>query len=161
MNDAYRFVLTFYDAISTSTPHLYLSALALAPASSRLAQRARGIFASLITVAQGKETEWSPCLRIISVPSSVQSISLSPTTGHVVSGCSDGTIRIRDIATGDPVTPDLQGHLKPVTCVSYSPDGKRIISGSDDRTVRVWDAETGNCVFEPLQGHLDQVRCVG
>ncbi|KAG9087139.1 hypothetical protein FS749_003139 [Ceratobasidium sp. UAMH 11750] len=49
-NDAYRFVLTFYDVISTSTPHLYISALAFAPEKSEISRRMRTLLKSLTKV---------------------------------------------------------------------------------------------------------------
>ncbi|KAG8718706.1 hypothetical protein FRC08_004613 [Ceratobasidium sp. 394] len=159
-NDAYRFVLSFYDAISTSTPHLYISALAFAPENSAISQRMRRFFPKLLTVKQGMEKDWTRCLRSIWVSSQVNSVAFSPDSRRFVSGLDDGTVRIWDAETGDPVLEPLKVHTEAVQSVAFSPNGRWIASGSNDRTIRIWDAETGEARFEPLRGHSDWVRSV-
>ncbi|KAG2746359.1 WD40 repeat-like protein, partial [Suillus brevipes Sb2] len=72
----------------------------------------------------------------------------------------DSTVRLWDVATGQPVGEPLRGHTYSVYSVSFSPDGTRIVSGSWDMTVRLWDAATGQPVGEPLRGHTDSVNSV-
>jgi WD40 repeat protein len=70
-------------------------------------------------------------------------------------GFSDGTIQIRDVATGEPVT-ELVGHRAWVSTLKFWPDGKTLASASADHTIRIWDMER----FEPirtLQGHTLEV----
>ncbi|KAG9095501.1 hypothetical protein FS749_010340 [Ceratobasidium sp. UAMH 11750] len=152
-NDAYRFVLSYYDAISRSTPHLYISALAFAPENSEISQRMRRFFPKLLTVAQGVEKEWTRSLRSISVSSEVLSVAVSPDSRRIVSGSYDGTVRIWDAETGDPVLEPLKGHTGAVYSVAFSPNGRWIASGSNDMTIRIWDAETGEARLDPLRGH--------
>ena len=57
----------------------------------------------------------------------------------IVSGSEDGTVRVWDAASGDPVGDPLTRHSDSVWGVAFSPDGSRIVSGSSDHTVRVWD----------------------
>jgi WD40 repeat protein len=78
---------------------------------------------------------------------------------RLVSGSSDGSIRIWNAATGLLVKV-LTGHNSSVHSVSTSSDGTRIVSGSLDKTVRIWDAETGQQVGEPLRGHDNAVNSV-
>ncbi|KAG9097865.1 hypothetical protein FRC06_007095 [Ceratobasidium sp. 370] len=160
MNDIYRFVLAFYDAISQSTPHLYLSALAFAPESSGISRRMRGFFPRLLTVTRGAEKEWTPCLRSIWISVEFTSIAISPDSRRIVSGALDRTIRIWDTETGDLVLESLKSHSSYVNSVAFSPNGRRIISGSEDKTLCVWDARTGDIVLGPLQGHSEGVSSV-
>ncbi|KAG8789767.1 hypothetical protein FRC12_013275 [Ceratobasidium sp. 428] len=160
-SDAYRFVLSFYDAISKSTPHLYISALAFAPNSSGIAQRMRPVFSKLLTVVQGVETEWTPYLTSIWVGSVVQCVAVSPDGQRIVSGSEDGVVRVWDAETGDAVLGPLNGHSAYVTCVAFSLDGRWIASGSRDETIRVWNAETGEPRLDPLEGHTGEIRSVG
>ncbi|QRW13289.1 hypothetical protein RhiLY_12288 [Ceratobasidium sp. AG-Ba] len=159
-NDAYRFVLAFYDPISTSAPHLYISALALAPDMSRMAQHTRGSFPNLFNLAEGGHQEWSIYIRSISIASGVESISLSPNGMRIISGSEDGKARIWDAETGEPILASIQDHSKSVRCVAFSPSGLRAISGSEDMTIRIWDTSTGKTLLGPLRGHSDWVRSV-
>ncbi|KAG2740138.1 WD40 repeat-like protein, partial [Suillus brevipes Sb2] len=88
------------------------------------------------------------------------SISFSPDGTRIVSGSNDGTVRLWDVGTGQPVGQSLKGHTNLVTSVSFSRDGTRIVSGSCDKTVRLWDATTGQPIGQPLRGHTNWVTSV-
>ena len=62
---------------------------------------------------------------------------------RLVSGGDDGTVRVWDARTGDPLL-TLEGHRGGVWASGFSADGTRLVSGGDDGTVRVWDARTGD-----------------
>jgi WD40 repeat protein len=86
---------------------------------------------------------------------SVNSVAYSPDKRRVLSGSSDGTIRVWDAETGAELFV-LCGHEGFVNAVTYSPDGRRIASGSFDHTIRVWDAESG-AELAVLRGHESAV----
>jgi WD40 repeat protein/tRNA A-37 threonylcarbamoyl transferase component Bud32/tetratricopeptide (TPR) repeat protein len=75
----------------------------------------------------------------------------SPDGSRVVT--TDGTARVWDAATGQPVSPPLEhrGPVKHVEHAAFSPDGRRVVTASFDRTARVWDAATGQPVTPPLK----------
>ncbi|QRV86841.1 hypothetical protein RhiJN_14859 [Ceratobasidium sp. AG-Ba] len=159
-HDAYRFVLAFYDAIFASTPHLYISALALAPTDSYISQHVRELFPNLLRVIQGGDRDWSTCVRSISAPSGVRSVAVLPNGKCIVSGSEDGKVCIWDVRTGEATRAPLQGHSLCVTSVAISPDGRRIVSGSEDRALLVWDVGTGEVLLGPLKGHSDVIESV-
>ena len=70
----------------------------------------------------------------------------------VISGGSDGTVRVWDLATGTPVGDPFTGHSDPVNAVAAAElDGRPVvISGSSDGTVRVWDLATGDPGRRPV-----------
>jgi WD40 repeat protein len=76
------------------------------------------------------------------------------------SGSDDGTVRLWDTVTGQPVGQPLTGHTGTVTSVVFSPEGTRLVSGSHDKTVRLWDATTGQPIGQPLTGHTDKVNSI-
>ncbi len=80
----------------------------------------------------------------------------------VISGSDDETVRVWDLATGDPVGGPFTGHDGPVNAVAAAElDGRPVvISGSSDRTIRVWDMVTGTPVGDPFTGHGGYVLAV-
>jgi WD40 repeat protein len=91
---------------------------------------------------------------------SVSSVAFSRDGKRIVSGSSDGTVRLWDAQTGQQIGPPLKGHRKTVDSVAISPDGKRIVSGNNDGTLQLWDAQTGQQIGSPLKGHGDRVISV-
>jgi len=73
---------------------------------------------------------------------SVNSVVFSPDGRQILSGSSDGTIKLWDIDTGRELR-TFSGHKGRVESVAFSPDGKKILSASSDGTVRLWDVSTG------------------
>ena len=80
----------------------------------------------------------------------------------IVSGGSDATVRVWELASGQPVGEPLWGHDGGVGSVAVGElDGRPVIvSGGFDATVRVWDLASGQPVGEPLRGHDDYVTSV-
>ena len=67
----------------------------------------------------------------------VWSVAFSPDGETIVSGSSDGTLRLWD-SEGNLIGAPLEGHTDSVYSVAFSSDGQTIVSGSGDRTVRLW-----------------------
>jgi WD40 repeat protein len=87
----------------------------------------------------------------------VRSAAFSPDGKRVVTASNDGTARLWDATTGQPIGEPLEGHAA-VTSAAFSPDGKRIVTASKDNTASLWDAATGQQIGEPLKGHEDAVN---
>lgn len=81
---------------------------------------------------------------------SITCLAISPDDKRVVSGASDGEIKVWDLTSGEEVLL-LQSHQLglagiQVNQVSFSPDGRWIVSGSGDGKIKVWNAESGELI---------------
>ncbi len=72
----------------------------------------------------------------------VTTVAFSPDGRTIASGEQDGTIKLRDAATGD-LKRILPGHGEDVRCVAFSPDGKLIAGADRVNQVKLWNAVTG------------------
>jgi eukaryotic-like serine/threonine-protein kinase len=80
----------------------------------------------------------------------VVSAQFSPDGKRIATGSSDGTARVWDAQTGQPLTKPLK-HGDVVNSVQFSPDGARIVTASSDGAARIWDAPTGHLMMAPLK----------
>ena len=104
------------------------------------------------------EVATSRALMLIPTASSVRSVSFSPDGATLASGAWDGTVKLWDVATGEPIA-TLEGHGGGVQSVSFSPDGATLASGAGDATVKLWDVATGESIAT-LEEHWDVVQSV-
>jgi tetratricopeptide (TPR) repeat protein len=68
----------------------------------------------------------------------------------VVTASADGTARVWDATSGQPLTPSLR-HDRKVACALFSLDDRIVLTVSWDRTARLWDAESGQPLGPSLQ----------
>ena len=77
----------------------------------------------------------------------------APTAAASSPAVSDGTLRLWDAQTGQPIGAPLTGHQGCVGSVAFSPDGRRLVSGGDDGTLRLWDARDRAADRRRRSGH--------
>lgn len=74
--------------------------------------------------------------------SKVNCAVMSDNRMRVISGSSDGTVRVWEVRSGGQIERAMIGHQSAKICVALSEDGRRIVSGSSDNRVRVWEVES-------------------
>ena len=72
----------------------------------------------------------------------VTAVAFAPDGKRLVTGVTDGTVRVWDAASGQEIF-CLRGHQGQVTAVAYAPDGQWLVTGSTDGMARIWDAASG------------------
>ncbi|KAI9708959.1 MAG: hypothetical protein M1820_003653 [Bogoriella megaspora] len=83
-------------------------------------------------------------------------VAFSPSGRQLVSGSSDGVVRLWDIESSRPLA-ILKGHSRGfIDSIAFSPDGNLLASGSD-QTLRLWDVKTGK-LLSTLRGHDYSIR---
>lgn len=90
----------------------------------------------------------------------VTAVAFPPDGARLASGGDDGTVRLWNAATGQPIGKPLTGHAKAVTAVAFGRKGRVLASASKDTTVQLWDVTTGQPIGKPLTGHRDRVNSV-
>ncbi|KAL5480661.1 hypothetical protein ACEPAI_9601 [Sanghuangporus weigelae] len=164
------FLDDFHDALKTSTPHVYVSALSWSFENSFIHKHVAGDFrchfpllsedteTSIETrdafwVVRDTRRDWNPV-------KFANAVTQSLNKERMASGREDGTIRIWDAQTGAPMGTPKQGHKSFVRAVAYSPDGTKLVSGSDDGVLCVWDAESLEPLGEPFKMNAGYVSAL-
>jgi WD40 repeat protein len=83
----------------------------------------------------------------------VAGVAISPDGRYALSGGSDGTCVLWEVATGREVR-RFSGHNGPVDGIAFSPDGRQALTARYGGTVQLWDVETGKEI-RVLKGHPD------
>jgi geranylgeranyl transferase type-2 subunit beta len=87
----------------------------------------------------------------------VGGVTLHPDGTEVVSGASDGTLRLWSTRIGTHA--NFPDHSGVIASVAFSPNGLSLASGGYDRTARIWDVRTRK-LRHKLEGHGGAVLCV-
>ena len=133
--------------IAVSASHIYISALAFAPKSSKISQLYAPRFRNLIDLDVGRLVEW-PGKQIVipTYANSVAFVDFSPDGRRIVSCLSNEIVCVWDVETGQITAGPFVGHTDRVVCAVYSTDGNNILSASTDGTIRTWNTERGAVV---------------
>lgn len=82
--------------------------------------------------------------------------AISPDSSYIVSGSTDGAVKIWDASTGKKRV-NLVGHTGWISNCAISSDSSFILTASWDGTLRIWDAATGH-EQKTLIGHTKAVN---
>lgn len=83
----------------------------------------------------------------------IRAVSLSPNGEMLAAGLTNGTVRLWDMATGEPHLETLNDGSV-VDGLEFSPNGKMLATVNTNGTARLWDVQTGRPHGDPLQHKL-------
>lgn len=95
-----------------------------------------------------------PALVIAAHDDEVTSAVFSPEGSKILSASLDGTAKVWDAESGEPL--NTLEHNFSVHDARFSDDGSRIITASEGNTAQIWDAQSGENLMS-LTGHTDYV----
>ena len=72
----------------------------------------------------------------------IAAAAFSADSRWIATGGRDGTVTVRDMATGK-VMETWKGPYSQITALALYPDGKRVVTGHRYGAVRVWEIATG------------------
>ena len=87
---------------------------------------------------------------------SVTAVAVSGLGATMISGSSDGTLKLWSCYSFLPTTL-LMGHQANVRDLTFDPSGKTLATASDDGMIWLWDATSGE-MHHVLRGHNEYVR---
>jgi WD40 repeat protein len=97
--------------------------------------------------------------KIADVATPVRSVAFSPDGHRFATGGDNGSVRMWNTDTGQPIgaslTPEQSAHESMVhsnsMTVVFSPDGHRLAAGGYDDMIRTWNADTGQPLGPPIK----------
>ena len=159
VNDFSRFVIGFFEVISTSAPHIYHSALPQSPRTSTIQELYEPYARPLARVVQGTPISWEPGFSTVSHRGGIFVAAWSPCSRYIATSLYDPpTIEILDA-----VTLGIIHIFKPQSTrgwLSFSPDSRLLTHFSDGhQEVTTWDLQTGGRIGTiPPTSHITS-RC--
>jgi WD40 repeat protein/transcriptional regulator with XRE-family HTH domain len=107
-------------------------------------------------VLAGLTTLESPPLAFKGHTGDVWGVDFSPDGKYLVTGSSDRTARLWDVATGETIR-IFSGHTGEIDGVEFSPDGKYLLTGGGaNHTALLWNVANGETV-QIFSGHTGNV----
>jgi WD40 repeat protein len=105
-----------------------------------------------LATPQGRLTDRSSTLV---AASRVEAVAFSADGATLAAGCSDGDIRLWDIASGD-LRRTFSGHVGTVIRLAFAPDGRTLASLGEDHVLNLWHLATGQRLFS-LDTHAHEL----
>ena len=139
--DCFNFVIAFFDIISISAPHIYISALPLSPQTSIVRSVYKESVHSSVKVIHGLPISWDAALTTIYCEGLSRGVAWSP-CGRFIAIAKSWVVEILDGATLKCL--NTFKYLKDTQCdhLLFSPDGHTLTQHGEVKLIH-WDLQTG------------------
>jgi WD40 repeat protein len=143
VNDYIRFVITFFEVINTSAPHIYHSALLLSPRTSMVHKLHKAYVRPLARVVRGLPISWDPVVATADCGDYIWEVAWSSCC-RFVAASTPKAVEVLDAVTLER----LHTFKHPVTgetrWLSFSPDSRSLtLFSHGDYGIITWDLQTG------------------
>jgi WD40 repeat protein len=143
LSDAGRAVLQFFTPLIECATQIYFSVLPLMPTETLLRKTYSHESSSSVRIV-GMGAHWNPCVRVINVEESLESVAVSFDGTQIASVSSAGQIIIFNMDTGElkarlQKPPGWESGWNKLPSVAWTPNGY-LVSGLG--TVVIWDTDT-------------------
>ena len=152
INDYFRFLLTFFEVISTSPPHIYISALPLSPQESITRKLYHEYARPLASVIRGLPISWDPVIATVYHKGFTPDHRAEFAPMAAWSPCNKfiavskrNTVEILDAVTLRRLSTFEPRPFFITQSLSFSPDG-RVFAHFGNRALTAWDLQTGSPV---------------
>ena len=142
--DYSRFVITFFDLISMSAPHIYISALPLSPQTSMIHKKYKDYACPLARVVHGLPVFWEPVVATMYHEGLGDEIVWSPCSKFIAVVVS-GAVEIHDAVTLNLLSTLESPPDSIIQWLSFSPDN-HILTQLNGGDLITWDLQTGGSV---------------
>jgi WD40 repeat protein len=163
VNDIYRFLREYADAIIASAPQVYSTGFLFIPRSTLLYQLYKATVDVQLpyTVTAGLATNWDQCE--MALPGHGKQgldafVAVSSDGSMLASGSAiKGTITLWDGIIGT-LSHTLQGDSSPIVSVAFVSTGKRLAVGHENGRIVMWDTLTGRALHAASCEFPDQTQ---
>ncbi|KZS88516.1 WD40 repeat-like protein [Sistotremastrum niveocremeum HHB9708] len=163
--DVQKFISNFSDVIARSPPHLYISALPLAPRSSLISQQYLSQFSGILDVQEGKQQTWSPVDRTFGdrgdfETKDITSITYSPDGTILIAVAWTGLVWLWNPSTGQSIASFDGFEESRARIVEISPDGRCFALGSEKGEIMLRNMKTQAVLWGPETVGEGNVSCL-
>ncbi|KAF9642862.1 YVTN repeat-like/Quino protein amine dehydrogenase [Thelephora ganbajun] len=147
VNDCFRFVTGLFEVISTSSTHIYHSALPLCPRQSMVRSLYEPHARPLTRIVHGLPNSWESSIATAKFPIFIRTAVWSPCSRFIaISQVVYPTIEILDAVTLERVT-TLRSPAYRTAWLVFSPNTRLLtLLGTARETIMSWDLQTGGVV---------------
>ena len=143
VKDYFRFVITFFEVISASAPHIYHSALPLSPRQSTVRKLYEQYARPSARVVHGLSFSWEPIVATFGHHDFGLDFAWSPCTRFIaIAGSNSSSISIVDAVTLKQLNTIEPPQGQRSRGLSFSPDSRLLTQFSDGKLTS-WDLQTG------------------
>jgi WD40 repeat protein len=135
-------------ALSRLDSHLDLAFL-LSLEASRIRDGAQTRTSILSTLAHSPRLETF----LVHQAHEIGSVVFSPKANLLASAGRDGSVKLWDMETRQPIMAGPRGYRRPVTSLAFGPNGRMLAWGDVDGVLNLWDVTLGKPLGPPLKRH--------
>ena len=139
-------MVTFFDVIDTSAPHIYHSALLLSPRKSIVRALHEPYARPMARVVHGLSTSWEPAVAVLYSGNNGPAVAWSPCGRFIARSVEESAVvEILDATTLGKIKA-LRASSDSTRFLDFSPDGRTLTGFGRRLELTSWDLQTGGAI---------------